>query len=176
MAAGQGAVLGTASADPNQGFEGLAFRPDAVRSREAASSTWPTSGRPRWWSRSRSTPSRAAGTLGADVVKGRWEMSGYEDLTAITYVAELDRLLVLSDAQDVLIVLRTDGSVERDVPVPGKQQEGVAVDAEGNVWIADDKDKSVLKLEGGLDTLARRESRRSRRSPAGAARARPSPG
>jgi uncharacterized protein YjiK len=98
-------------------------------------------------------PARPAGTLGADVVKGRWEMSGYEDLTAITYVAALDRLLVLSDAQDVLIVLRTDGTVERDVPVPGKQQEGVAVDAQGNVWIADDKDKSVLELQGGLEAL-----------------------
>ena len=103
-------------------------------------------------------PDRPAGTLGADTVKGRWEMSGYEDLTAITYVAELDRLLVLSDAQDVLIVVRADGSVERDVPVPGRQQEGVAVDGKGNVWIADDKDKSVLELEGGLDVLRDEES------------------
>jgi hypothetical protein len=37
--------------------------------------------------------------------------------------------------------------------VPGNQQEGIAVDAEGNLWIADDKDKAVLKLEGGLATL-----------------------
>ena len=147
------AILGSASADPNQGFEGLAFRPDAAQ----------PGGGMFYLTHQRSPASvvaiafdpasRPAGSLGGDVVKGRWEMSGYEDLTAITYVPELDRLLVLSDAQDVLIVLRTDGSVERDVPVPGRQQEGVAVDAAGNVWIADDKDKTVLKLEGGLDIL-----------------------
>ena len=146
------AVLGRPSKDPNQGFEGLAFRPDASQ---------PGGG--LFYLAHQRDPAeivaiafdlnRPAGVLGADVVKSRWEMSGYSDLTAVTYVAQLDRLLVLSDAQDVLIVLRTDGSVERDVPVPGRQQEGVAVDNQGNVWIADDKDKSVLELERGLDTL-----------------------
>jgi uncharacterized protein YjiK len=146
------AVLGSATADPNQGFEGLAFRPDGAQ----------PGGGMFYLAHQRSPatvvaialdPARPAGALGADIVKGRWELSGYEDLTAITYVAELDRLLVVSDAQDVLIVMNTDGTVERDVPIPGKQQEGIAVDGQGNVWIADDKDKSVLKLEGGLGTL-----------------------
>lgn len=146
------AVLGRASADSNQGFEGLAFRPD--RSQPGGGMFYLTHQRePAEVVAIAFDLNRPAGTLGADVVKGRWELSGYEDLTAITYVAELDRLLVLSDAQDVLIVLRTDGTVERDVPVPGEQQEGVAVDGQGNVWIADDKDKSVLKLEGGLEIL-----------------------
>jgi uncharacterized protein YjiK len=146
------AVLGSASADPNQGFEGLAFRPDPAQ--PGGGTFYLTHQRePAEVVALAFDLNRAAGTLGADVVKGRWELSGYEDLTAITYVAELDRLLVLSDAQDVIIVLRTDGTVERDVAVPGDQQEGLAVDAEGNVWIADDKDKSVLKLQGGLETL-----------------------
>jgi hypothetical protein len=39
------------------------------------------------------------------------------------------------------------------VALPGKQQEGIAVDAEGNLWVADDRDKSLLKLARGLDTL-----------------------
>ena len=146
------AVLGRTGADPNQGFEGLAFRPDA--SQPGGGVFYLTHQRePSEVVAIAFDLSRPAGPLGADVVKGRWEMSGYEDLTAITWVAELDRLLVLSDAQDVLIVMRTDGTVERDVTVPGDQQEGVAVDAQGNVWIADDKDKSVLRLEGGLSTL-----------------------
>jgi uncharacterized protein YjiK len=146
------AVVGRAGADPNQGFEGLTFRPDA--SQPGGGVFYLTHQRsPAMVVAIALDPSRAAGALGADVVRGRWELSGYEDLTAITYVAELDRLLVLSDAQDVLIVMRTDGGVERDVTVPGRQQEGVSVDGQGNIWIADDRDKSVLKLEGGLNTL-----------------------
>jgi uncharacterized protein YjiK len=146
------AVLGSASADPNQGFEGLTFRPDP--SLPGGGMFYLTHQRtPAAVVAIAFDPGRAAGTLGADVVKGRWELSGYEDLTAITYVAELDRLLVISDAQDVLIVMRTDGTVERDVAIPGKQQEGISVDGQGNVWIADDRDKSVLKLEGGLNAL-----------------------
>jgi uncharacterized protein YjiK len=146
------AVLGRNSADSNQGFEGLAFRPEP--SQPSGGMFYLTHQRePAAVVAIAFNLNRPAGALGADVVKGRWELSGYEDLTAITYVAEMDRLLVLSDAQDVIIVLRTDGTVERDVAVPGDQQEGLAVDGEGNVWIADDKDKSVLKLEGGLDTL-----------------------
>jgi hypothetical protein len=146
------ALLGRSSADPNQGFEGLAFRPDP--SQPGGGVFYLTHQRtPAEVVAIALDPNRPAGPLGGDVVRGRWELSGYEDLTAITYVPELDRLLVLSDAQDVLIVMRTDGTVERDVTVPGKQQEGVGVDAEGNLWIADDRDKAVLKLEGGLDTL-----------------------
>jgi hypothetical protein len=146
------AVLGRASSDPNQGFEGLAFRPDP--SLPGGGMFYLTHQRkPAAVIAIAFDPARAGGTLGADVVKGRWELSGYEDLTAITYVAELDRLLVVSDAQDVLIVMRTDGTVERDVAIPGKQQEGISVDGLGNVWIADDRDKSVLKLEGGLSAL-----------------------
>jgi streptogramin lyase len=71
--------------------------------------------------------------------------------------------------------MRTDGTVERDVPLPGKQQEGIAVDAEGNVWVADDKDKSVLKLKGGLDTLRDQDAEDLEAQPqAGRATARPS--
>ena len=146
------AALGGASGGRNQGFEGLAFRPDP--SQPGGGMFYLTHQRePASVVAIAFDLNRPAGTLGNDVVKGRWELSGYEDLTAITYVPEMDRLLVLSDAQDVIIVVRTDGTVERDVAVPGDQQEGIAVDGEGNVWIADDKDKSVLKLEGGLDTL-----------------------
>lgn len=168
------ALLGRASADPNQGFEGLAFRPDA--SQPGGGMFYLTHQRkPSQVVAIAFDPNRPAGTLGADLVKGRWEMSGYEDLTAITYVAELDRLLVVSDAQDVVVVMRTDGTVEHDVPLPGKQQEGIAVDAEGNVWVADDKDKSVLKLKGGLDTLRKQDAEDPEAQPPdGRATARPS--
>jgi uncharacterized protein YjiK/uncharacterized membrane protein YuzA (DUF378 family) len=156
------AALGRTNSDPNQGFEGLAFRPDP---------SLPGGG--MFYLAHQRGPAevvaiafdvnRPAGVLGADVVKGRWEVSGYEDLTAVTYVADLDRLLVISDAKDVLIVMHTDGTVERELPIPGKQQEGIAIDGEGSLWIADDKDKSVLKVPGGLDVLGNVE----RQSPDG---------
>jgi SdiA-regulated protein len=150
------AVLGQTSADPNEGFEGLAFRPDASQ---------PGGG--MFYLAHQRQPSEVvaiafdvngpAGALGGDVVKGRWQLSGYSDLTAITYVPELDRLLVVSDAKDVLIVMRTDGTVERDMPIPGKQQEGIAIDGQGRLWLADDKDKSVLRIDGGLAALRKEE-------------------
>jgi len=149
-------VLGQTSADPNEGFEGLAFRPDASQ---------PGGG--MFYLAHQRQPSEVvaiafdvngpAGALGGDVVKGRWQLSGYSDLTAITYVPELDRLLVVSDAKDVLIVMRTDGTVERDMPIPGKQQEGIAIDGQGRLWLADDKDKSVLRIDGGLAALRKEE-------------------
>jgi uncharacterized protein YjiK len=148
----KGALLGRTGSDPNQGFEGLAFRPDP--SQPGGGIFYLTHQRtPAEVVAIAFDPNRPGGPLGADVVRGRWELSGYEDLTAIAWSPELDRLLVVSDAEDVLIVLRTDGTVERDVKIPGKQQEGLAIDGQGNVWIADDKDKSVLKLERGLETL-----------------------
>jgi uncharacterized protein YjiK len=158
------ALLGRASAEANQGFEGLGFRPDAAQ--PGGGVFYLTHQRkPSQVVAIAFDPSRPAGTLGADIVKGRWEMTGYEDLTAITWAAGLDRLLVVSDAKDVLIVMRTDGTVERDVPLPGKQQEGIAVDDEGNLWVADDKDKSMLKIDHGLDTLRDQDAQDLEASP-----------
>ena len=33
------------------------------------------------------------------------------------------------------------------MPIPGQQQEGLAFDAAGALWIADDKDKSILRIK-----------------------------
>jgi hypothetical protein len=49
-----------------------------------------------------------------------------------------------------MLVLGGDGSVEKEVPIPGQQQEGLAFDASGALWIADDEDKSVLRLHAAL--------------------------
>ena len=37
--------------------------------------------------------------------------------------------------------------------MPGDQQEGLAIDAKGDIWVADDKDKSLLRLPDGLRAL-----------------------
>ena len=146
------AVLGRSRGDRKEGFEGLAFRPDP--SAPGGGTFYLTHQRkPSMVVAVAFDYNRPAGTLGADVVKARFDMDGYEDLTAVTWVPELDRLLVIADSADLLLVLRADGSVEREVALPGKQQEGLAVDPQGNLWLADDKDKSLLKIERGLDAL-----------------------
>jgi hypothetical protein len=92
----------------------------------------------------------SAGTIDAAAVVSRWNITGHDDLTAVDYVPAIDRVVVIADSDDRLLVLGPDGTVENDVPIPGQQQEGVAFDASGAMWIADDKDKSVLRLHEGL--------------------------
>jgi uncharacterized protein YjiK len=142
------AILGSPPTEPNEGFEGLAFRPDASR----------PGGGIIYLSHQRApavivgvafdTGSNA--TLDATAVVSRWTITGYDDLTAITYVPSIDRLVVIADSQDRMLVLGPDGAVEKEVPIPGEQQEGLAFDGSGAMWIADDKDKSVLRLHQGL--------------------------
>ena len=122
-------MLGRRSADPNQGFEGS---PSAGPSQPGGGSFYLAHQRaPAMVVAIAFDRRRAGGHARRRRGQGTLAAVGYEDLTAITYVAEIDRLLVVADAKDVLLVLRTDGSVQRDVPIPGKQQEGIAVDGAG---------------------------------------------
>jgi len=97
-----------------------------------------------------------AGPIEAAAVVSRWEVPGYDDLTALTYVPSIDRVVVIADSKERLLILGPDGSVQDEVPIPGDQQEGLAFDASGAMWIADDKDKSVLKVPGALAALETR--------------------
>jgi uncharacterized protein YjiK len=143
------ALLDDAPGDANSAFEGLAVRPSP-------------GGATLYLSHQRSPamvvaleldPARAPDTLGAESVRGRWRVPGFTDLTAVTWSEDLQRLLVVAERRDRLLVLRADGAVEAEVPLPGEQQEGVAVDADGALWIADDKDRSVLRFAGAVATL-----------------------
>ncbi len=145
------AVLGSPPTEANEGFEGLAFRPDPSR----------PGGGVIYLSHQRA-PAVVVGvafdtgsnaTIDAAAVVSRWTITGYDDLTAITYVPSIDRLVVIADSQDRMLVLGPDGAVEKEVPIPGEQQEGLAFDGSGAMWIADDKDKSVLRLHQGLAGL-----------------------
>lgn len=143
----QPAVLGRLPGDRNQGFEGLAFQPDGTR----------PGGGVFYLSHQRQPamivalafdPS-AVTAIGAESVVARWA-SPYEDVTALTWVESLGRLLAATDAEDKLLVLRADGTVEAEYPLPGQQQEGLAFDANGALWVADDQDKSILRVDGAL--------------------------
>jgi uncharacterized protein YjiK len=145
-------MLGTTVTDRNQGFEGLAFRPDP---------TQPGGG--VFYLTHQRAPSMVIGLvfdpsapvrrLGADTVVSRWSLS-YEDLTAVAWSEKLGRLLVLADAKDRLLVIRPeDGAVESELPIPGQQQEGLAIDGSGALWIADDLDKSVLRIKDAVTKM-----------------------
>ena len=146
------ALLGSSeTATKNQGFEGLAFRPDPSR----------PGGGIIYLSHQR-TPAAVVGVafdtasnaaIDAGAVVTRWNITSYDDLTAITFVPSLDRVVAIADSKERLIVLGSDGAVQGEVPIPGRQQEGLVFDGQGALWIADDKDKSVLRLPAALAGL-----------------------
>ena len=146
------AVLGEEPGDKNEGFEGIAFKPE--RGRKGGGLFYLAHQRtPAMVVALVYDPASPAGRLGAEAVVSRWPLAPHEDLTAVTYVPSIDRVLVLSDKSDRILILAADGTVESEVKVPGEQQEGLTIDDKGNVWLADDKDKSLLRLPGGLAAL-----------------------
>ena len=69
----------------------------------------------------------------------RHALKPYEDLTAVTWSEQLGRLLVASESDDRLLLVSTDGTIEADLALPGGQQEGLALDDAGNLWVADER-------------------------------------
>lgn len=146
------AILGQEPAGPNAGFEGVAFREEAgrpggvvfylVHQRDPAMLIALTI-----------DVTAHGATVGADAVQARWPLTGHGDLTAVTFVPALERLLIVADKVDELMVVRLDGTLEAQIPLPGQQQEGVALDPAGNLWIADDQDKSLLKMDVALPAI-----------------------
>ncbi|MEO8501757.1 MAG: SdiA-regulated domain-containing protein [Vicinamibacteria bacterium] len=132
------ALLGEVPADKNQGFEGIAFRPEAGRPgggvfylvHQRAPAVMVTMA---------FDPTAATGSVGADALIRRTPVPNREDLTAVTYDAALDRLFVIADSKDRLVMLSVSGEEEAEIVLPGAQQEGMTFDPEGNLWIADDR-------------------------------------
>jgi uncharacterized protein YjiK len=144
------ALLGTEPSAKNSGFEGLAFKEDAGS--PGGGIVLLTHQRtPPMVVALTFDPAREAGALEAGAVL--WRKSVSEDLTAITWSAELQRLLVIAEKKDRLILLGSDGSIERQIPLPGMTQEGLALDGDGCLWIADDQGRALLKFPGALNTL-----------------------
>jgi len=146
-------IVGKDPADRNQGFEGIAFREDADQpgggifylvhqrkpARLVALSFNPT-GSPR--------------TIGAADVSGRHALKPYEDLTAVAWSEPLGRLLVIAESDDRLLLVSPAGTITGSWPLPGGRQEGLALDPQGALWVADEE-RGLFKLPGALDVLAR---------------------
>lgn len=146
------ALLGIEPGDKNSGFEGLAFREDPRQ--PGGGIVFLTHQRfPAMIVAVAFDPGRPTGSLGADAVLGRWPVPLYDDLTAITYVPSLDRLLVIAEKKDRLLVMRPEGGLEEEMPLPGQQQEGLCLDGDGDLWVADDEGKALLRFASALETL-----------------------
>jgi uncharacterized protein YjiK len=134
------------------GFEGLAFRPEPGRPGGGVFYLAHQRG-PAMLVAVEFDPAGAPRPIGESSVVGRWEMKGLRDLTALSWSPELGRLLVLADAEDELLLLRPDGSVEKRLRIPGVQQEGVCMDAAGDLWIADDRAATVVRYAGARKAI-----------------------
>jgi uncharacterized protein YjiK len=146
------AILGEEPGDKNEGFEGLAFRPE--RGRKGGGLFYLAHQRtPAMVVALAFDPASPPGRLGAEAVVTRWPLAPHVDLTAVDYVPSIDRVLVLSDRSDRILILAADGTIESEVKVPGEQQEGLTIDGKGDVWLAEDKAKALLRLPGGLAAL-----------------------
>jgi uncharacterized protein YjiK len=145
-------ILGREPTDRNQGFEGIVFRAEAgqpgggvfhlVHQRKPARLVSlafdPTSG---------------ARTLGASEVLSRHPLKPYDDLTAVTWSERLQRLLVIAESADRLLVVSPGGAIDADLPLPGSQQEGLAPGPDGALWVADER-LGLLRFPGAEEALA----------------------
>ena len=120
------AVAGRTTGGSNQGFEGVSFREEKGR---------PGGGvfllvhqrQPARLVAIAFDPLSTPRTLGAADVVGRHGLKKWDDLTAVTWCEPLGRVLVIAERQDRLLVLTPDGQIEGAFPLPGGQQEGLAV-------------------------------------------------
>ncbi len=70
---------------------------------------------------------------------------GVTDLSGMTWDAERERLLVVSDDNNALLEMTLTGEVLRVRAFPGAAQEGIALDGVGDLYIAQDSG-GVLKV------------------------------
>jgi uncharacterized protein YjiK len=144
-------LLGREPADRNQGFEGIVFRPEAGR---------PGGGvfqvvhqrKPARLVTLAFDPTGPVRTLGAADVLARHALKPYEDLTAVTWSDALGRLLVIAESDDRLLIVSPDGAIDAELPLPGEQQEGLALDPGGTLWVADER-RGLFRLPGALPAL-----------------------
>ena len=75
----------------------------------------------------------------------RYFQLGVTDLSGLHYDKAADRLYVISDGTNTFWEVTLDGKIVRGLAFPGENQEGLTVDPEGYVYIAQDSG-GVLKI------------------------------
>jgi uncharacterized protein YjiK len=126
------------------GFEGIAFRPEAGRPGGGVFYLTHQRG-PALLVALVFDPFAPPQPLGSSAVVGRWPVGRYADLTAVSWSPALKQLLLLADSEDELLVVSPAGEMVRQLKVPGVNQEGVVLDPSDVLWIADDRGGSVVR-------------------------------
>lgn len=62
------------------------------------------------------------------------------DISGLQYLPARRRLALISDLQNLYLELSLDGEVLREMALPGYDQEGITVDAQGRIYLAIDGD------------------------------------
>jgi hypothetical protein len=88
--------------------------------------------------------SRGAGEPTATII--RYLAPGVIDLSGIHHDKASDHLYVISDATNTLLEMTRAGEVLRAFAFPGQNQEGIAVDENGNVFVAQDSG-GIVKMK-----------------------------
>ena len=76
----------------------------------------------------------------------RFLAPGVTDLSGIHYDRASDHLYVISDATNTFLEITRAGEVLRAFAFPGQNQEGIAVDEDGNVFVAQDSG-GIVKMK-----------------------------
>ena len=85
-------------------------------------------------------------TSGPAEVKIRaWFTPGVIDVAALHYDAQTGHILAASDATNTLLELTTDGKIVRILALPTADQEGLTLDDEGMMYIAQDSG-GIIKI------------------------------
>ncbi len=85
------------------------------------------------------------GKSGGEATMLRWIPMKVPDLSALAYDPRKDRLMLVSDTKNLLMRVTRDGRIEERYWLPGKDQEGITFDGDGNLYIARDSG-GILKF------------------------------
>ncbi len=145
------ALLGQEHGDKNSGFEGLTFRADPKV--QGGGVFYLVHQRlPEMVVEVAVDLSAPSGPIKAEVLK---RITVDEKNTkAIAYAPSIDRLLVLS-AKRGIVVLANDGTVEAEIKLGGNQPEGLCLDGDGNLWVAEDRGQALLRFQGALKAITK---------------------
>jgi uncharacterized protein YjiK len=135
-----------------EGFEGLAFRSGGPRSGDGLLLLAHQRHPAMVVTVALDLGMTSGASMGDESVVERWSFPRETTLAGLTYVAQLDRYLLIDSHERRLFVLDPAGHVQAAYGLPGAQPEGLCFDSRGTLWIADDR-AGLLRCPHALAAL-----------------------